>query len=388
MTRSRSRTFGSVRKLPSGRYQASYWQDGVRHSAPGTFAAKADANAYLSSVEADVRRGAWIDPRRAQTQVTQLAAQWKTSNPAKRASSLDRDETVLRLHVLPAIGARRIGSVTPIDVQALVNRWVEEGHAPNTVRRHYDVVRAIFNYAVAADWLVRTPCRNVKLPSSEPRQRRQLTASEVAQLADGVGPEYAAMIYVAAVLGLRWGEVAGLRVARLDLLRGTLAVTEQVTRGARGRSEIGPPKSAAARRTMTMPNCLVDLVAEHLPRRDLTAAHPDAFVFVGRDGLPLDYNNWRGRVWLPGCRRAGLDGVGFHDLRRAAATALVAGGVDVKTAQVRLGHSDSRLTLDVYAQATNAGDRAAAKIVGDHFFAHESRTPPSADLKGNQESGG
>jgi integrase len=56
----------------------------------------------------------------------------------------------------------------------------------------------------------------------------------------------------------------------------------------------------------------------------------------------------------------GLDGLGFHDLRRLNATVLVAEGVDVKTAQSRLGHSDPRLTLAVYAQATDDADRAAA----------------------------
>jgi len=51
-------------------------------------------------------------------------------------------------------------------------------------------------------------------------------------------------------------------------------------------------------------------------------------------------------------RNAGLDGLNFHDLHRTNATAMVAEGVDVKTAQARLGHSDPRLTLAIYAQAT------------------------------------
>lgn len=86
---------------------------------------------------------------------------------------------------------------------------------------------------------------------------------------------------------------------------------------------------------------------------------------------------WRRRVWLPACATADLRGTGFHDLRRASATAPVAGGVNVKTAQDRLGHSDPRLTLDLYAQVTTAADREAADVVGEHFlpsFAHAART--------------
>jgi integrase len=59
-----------------------------------------------------------------------------------------------------------------------------------------------------------------------------------------------------------------------------------------------------------------------------------------------------------------LEGLNFHDLRRTNATAMVAEGVDVKTAQARLGHSDPRLTLAIYAQATTEGDRRAAERLG------------------------
>ncbi len=78
---------------------------------------------------------------------------------------------------------------------------------------------------------------------------------------------------------------------------------------------------------------------------------------------------FRQRVWLPACKAAGLEGLGFHDLRRANATVLVAANVDLKTAQKRLGHSDPRLTLQLYAQATTAGDRAAADSAGEAFMA-------------------
>jgi integrase len=71
-----------------------------------------------------------------------------------------------------------------------------------------------------------------------------------------------------------------------------------------------------------------------------------------------------------------VQAVGFHDLRRAAATALLLEGVDLKTAQVRLGHSDPRLTIAVYAQATNEGDRNAAAKLGARFFPPREKRPP------------
>lgn len=96
----------------------------------------------------------------------------------------------------------------------------------------------------------------------------------------------------------------------------------------------------------------------------LTGADPDELLFPNQDGRPLDYSNRRGRVWEPAVGAVGMAGLNFHDLRRTNATAMVAEGVDVKTAQARLGHSDPRLTLAIYAQATSEGDRTAADKLG------------------------
>jgi hypothetical protein len=112
---------------------------------------------------------------------------------------------MLRLHALPILEERRIETVTPRDIQGLVSCWAAEGKAPKMVRRRYDIVGAIFAYAVAGDVLVRTPCRNVKLPADAKRGRNQLIFGDAARLAKAVGPEYGAMVYLGAGLGLRWG---------------------------------------------------------------------------------------------------------------------------------------------------------------------------------------
>ena len=110
------------------------------------------------------------------------------------------------------------------------------------------------------------------------------------------------------------------------------------------------------------------MLAGILARRGLTGADSDAYVFASPDGEPLEYSNFRHRRWLPACEAAGVKGLQFHDLRRANATGLVAEGVDLKTAQSRLGHSDPRLTLAIYAQKTTDGDRHAADLLGDRFM--------------------
>ena len=214
------RPFGSVRQR--GRlYEASYWHNGRRHVAPTSFTTKGDARAFLSAVETDIRRGVWIDPWAGRLRVSELAEEWTASNPNKRESTTAREELTLRLHVLPTIGELRIERVGPRDIQRLVNSWRAE-HAPRTVKRNYEVVRAMFGYAVRNDWLARNPCRNVNLPPVEGTRRFDLTPEDVAGIAAHVADEYRPMIWIGAALGLRWSEVAALRVGRLDLDAGRL----------------------------------------------------------------------------------------------------------------------------------------------------------------------
>lgn len=225
----------------------------------------------------------------------------------------------------------------------------------------------MFSYAVQSDMLVRSPCRGIKLPRLDPRSRRLLTPDEVNALASATASEYQPMVWLGAVVGLRFSEVAGLRVGRLDLLARSLSVVETVTRDGKGRAVLGPPKSNAPRRTLAIPQSLADMLAAHLAQIGLTGADSNELLFPAPGGGPLRYANWRNRVWVPACRTASLSGVGFYDLRRLSATLLVREGIDVKTAQTRLGHSDVRLTLGLYAQAVGEADRAAADRLGELF---------------------
>jgi integrase len=374
------RHFGNVRKLPSRRYQASYWHDGTRYTAPDTFAAKADALAYLATVETDLRRGAWIDPDAGKMTVAALEREWLEANPRKRASSRARDESILRSHVIPIMGTRAIASVTRHDVQALVDSWAAL-QAPSTVGRQYSCLRALFAYAEAADKLVRSPCRGIRLPRGQLVERPVLSAIELERLAEALGEDQAPMMWVGAVLGLRWAEAAGLTVDRLDILGGKLTIDRQLARN----GQLEPPKSSAGVRTFACPKWLLEDLAALLSRRGLTAADSDDLVFVSPDGAPLNYTNWRRRVWLPACETAGLAGLRFHDLRSLAATALIAAGTDVKTAQTRLGHSSSRMTLDLYARATAEADRTAADAVG--VFLRPSRTQRARRTTDKEKAG-
>ncbi len=366
---------GHLRKLPSGSYQLLYTHLGQRRSK--TFSSFEAADDWRQITRADIVRGNWVDEYEGKRPFSEVAANWLAANPAKRPNTLATDEIVVRVHLKP-LASRRINSIRQPDIQGLVNSWSQSA-APRTVKRRYGVLAAIFAHAVGADWLPKSPCRNIHLPVIEPKARTVLAQGQLDLIVEATDDRYQAMVWLGAILGLRWEEVAGLRVKSLDLSARRLTISETVIRDAKGTPMSGQPKSNASRRAMDMPDGLVAILDEHLRAFGLTQADTDALLFPAPQGGPLRYANWRRRVWLPAVAEAGCKGAGFHDLRRAGATALVLLKVDMKTTQTRLGHSDPRLTLAIYAQPSSEADRAAADLLGEYFFGG-SRTERARNL--------
>lgn len=356
---------GSVRKSPRNptRWEARY-RDRSDRQRTKTFDSRASAKAWLAATEADLHRGTWVDPSFRATKIATVAEHWLTSDHRKRSGSIARDRSILITHILPAVGTTAVGAVTRGDVQNLVNDW-SATCAPSTVHRQYACLRGLFSYAESCELIVRSPCRNIRLPDVSPRDAKILDGGQLEQLAEVMG-DYSSMLYLAA-MGLRWGEIAGLRVGAIDFLRGTVSIVRQRTRGSSGRMIEQDPKTRMSRRSLSVPEWVTTMLAEHLAARGVNGGDAEALVFVSPGGDPLHYSNWRRRVWLPALARAGFDDLTFHDLKHTAATTLVEEGVDVKTAQLRLGHANPQTTLRVYAQVTRRADRAAAERVGERL---------------------
>jgi integrase len=354
-----------------------------------TFETRKAAEAFEASEKTARNRGTWVDPRDGNRLFPDVADAWLAANPAKRANTWATDESTVSIHLAPALPGR-IASYTQPDIQALVNKWVRPA-APRTVKPRYGVLQAIFAYAVDADWLGRSPCRDIKLPRVTSTRRTKLTADHVDAIASAMDPRYSAMVWVGAILGLRWSEVAGLRVGAFDLLARSVPITDggTIIRDAKGRPVVSDPKSRASHATLPTPTVLVDILAEHLAARGLTAADGERLLFEAPEGGALRYSNWRSRVWLPAVADAGYPGAGFHELRRANATALVRDGVDVRTAQSLMRHSDPGLTIGLYADVVAEAERQAVEKMGSAFIRSRdgrgmNRSPKSHQLGRNR----
>jgi integrase len=356
---------GSVRRSPRNpkRWEARYTALGQYVSQH--FDTKDDAKAWLRKNEGK--------PRAERVTYAEWCAEYFAS-ATKRATTLARDRSVNTKHLLPAIGDRQLASLTPYDVRQLVER-IRERLAPATVRTNYGVLRAILAAAVDAEKIAVSPCRGVRLPRERRREIRFLSAEELTRLGEEMPVEYRPAVYLAGVLGLRWSEVAGLRVGRIDFLRRTLAVVETCAEVA-GRVAFADVKSPSSRRTLEVPPFLLAMLSEHLARRG--RPRPGELVLTAPKGGPLRRSTFRTRVFNPAVRRAGLDGLTFHALRHTSVGLMVEAGAHPEAIKARLGHASIRTTSDVYGHVLPGVDAGISAALEHRFGAgmvQEERRP-------------
>jgi hypothetical protein len=239
------RRFGSVRRLPSGRWQARYWDAaGNRIGAPDTLATKGDAQRWLSAAETDSGRGDWHDPRLGDVRLREWVDRWLVTKAPKLSPATENlYRYLLRRHVVPHFGSMPVGRITSADVQA----WLADLHqtdlSPNTVAKTYRVLSGAMDGAVDAGLIARSPC-TLKGAGTERHAEIQIaTPEQVAELAAAVGPRWEALVFAAAYTGLRWGELAGLRRCDVDLERNLVTVTRKLAE-VNGRLSFSPPKTA------------------------------------------------------------------------------------------------------------------------------------------------
>ncbi|MHB1446405.1 MAG: site-specific integrase [Acidimicrobiales bacterium] len=355
----RRRRFGAVRQTSSGRWQASYLAvDGTRHLAPDTFPSKGAADRWLGSVEEELDRGEWSDPRLRRLSFGDWATEWLETTIHLRPKTRENYESILRNHILPVYGEVEIGRLD----QLTVRRWLAEvsgsGRSPKTVANIRQVLSLVMDCAVGSGAIRVNPCLGLKVARGARRDMHFLTLEQVEELAaevenppvrSGGGehrretyPEYGLLVRLAAWTGLRAGEIGALRCSRVDLLHGHLEVAESASE-AHGQLEYGPTKTYE-RRTVPLVPTLRQALEAHLQTRP----GGDAFVFTGPDGSPLRHSNWYLRHFKPATRRAGFDQLRFHDLRHSYAGFLIAQGAHPRAIMERMGHSSITVTLNTY----------------------------------------
>jgi integrase len=247
------RHFGSIRKLPSGRYQAHHLGlDARQHSAPQTFERKRDAELWLSNVEASLARGDWFDPQAGRVLLREYAKAWLEERQLS-PTTYERYGYVLRLHILPTLGSYAVADITEPEVRRWRKGLLDAGTGNATAAKSYRTLRAILNTAVDDGLIRRNPCRIKGAGDDKTPERPIVAIDEVFRLAEAIGPRYRALVLLAMLASLRFGELAALRRSDVDLELRLLRVVRAQTETGGGILRIKEPKPAAGRRTVAVP---------------------------------------------------------------------------------------------------------------------------------------
>jgi integrase len=289
-----------------------------------------------------------------------------------RVSTYERHEQLFRGHIQPALGRLKLNCLTPAHVRGLISEKLETGLAPATVRKIHSTLHKALSQGVS-NGLVPRNAADVKTPRPTPKEMRPLSESEARTFLHAVrksGDRFEPLYVLAITMGLRRGELLGLRWDDADLECGTLRVGRALVREG-GRHILGETKTKRGRRRVNLTPPTVAALKTHRKRqleerRKLAGLHEDQeLIFATRTGTPVNPEHLVKRSFKPLLKKASLPEIRFHDLRHTCATLLLGRGVHPKLVQELLGHSTISMTLDTYSHYLPSMGDQAASAMGD-----------------------
>jgi integrase len=292
---------------------------------------------------------------------------------------LDHSPTTLRTYraqidhtIRPRLGVMLLHRLTARHLYDLYGLMKAVGQGPKTIRNHHAIISAALHQAVRWGWVRRNVAEQAKPPRLSQRRPEAPSVDVVRQIvakAEERDPRLAPLLMLAALTGMRRGELCALRWSDVDLMAGEVRVARSLVCTPGGLAEKGT-KTDRARRIALDPVGVALLTGHRARVMDWVAQAGgelalDAFVFspfieATKPFRPDNVTSFFIRIR----KAAGAEKVRLHDLRHFTATQLIGAGVDVRTVAGRLGHSDPSLTLRVYSHAIEERDRAAAAIMG------------------------
>lgn len=314
-----------------------------------------------------------------------------------KQETIDQDEKRLRF-VCKFIGQTPLRKIDAQTIEALYPAIREERHSQGygcgntTLHAYHVLLKAVFKKAVKYRYIMRNPCEDVDAPKIDKPSRNSLTATEAARLLECVNAAEDAALSdlqakelrrtkrgnleersylrsireVCCVLAVRIGLATGMRVG--EVLRLSWDDVNFPDR----RLTIGVSKTDAGRRVVALD---ADTTKHLRQWKDLQCGllstvgieqHGSSPVLCSSTGGRINVQNFE-NWWRTWRKKNGFNSLKFHELRHTQATQLLANGVDVKTVQARLGHSDASITLNWYGHAVPENDEAAADLIGELF---------------------
>lgn len=323
------------------------------------FKLKGEARRHLTEIQRQLDARVYIPPEAGKLTLREYSVGWLASSTAD-ISTRDANGLRWRKHILPVLGEIPIAGIRPSTVQQFLAGLQRAQVAPAYIRVIKASLSAALTAAVNDRLLASNPCASVKSPRVPQSRAVPWDADRVAAVRAALPAHYQATVDAAIGLGLRQGEVFGLRLEDIDWMHRVVHVRQQV-RLLRGHDLVTSPPQGGKQRAVPLPESVSLRLAEHIRK------HPsgNGLLFTSGRGLPVNKNSynagWRAALDAAGVPRDRANG--FHVLRHTFASMALAGGVDVRALSEFLGHADPGFTLRVYSHMMpSAPDKMRAAI--------------------------
>ncbi|MFJ1537725.1 tyrosine-type recombinase/integrase [Micromonospora chalcea] len=351
--------------------------DGKRDQRTFTYDKLGEARAERARIISERAKGSYVRPSK--VTLNAYLDEWMTGKRKIKASTRRNYEDALK----PArerFGHRAMQDVTRLDVQRLVDdmlsgttRRVGTKGKPlsvRTVKLTLTVLEQAFSVALDAGTVARNPVRGIELPERVKRPATVWNEDQVRAFLTAVTHDRLLAAWLMTLLGMRRGEVLGLRWSDVDLTKGTLTIAQnRVLVG--GQVEIGTPKTRNSARTLPLPapvaTALKALKATQARERLAAgkAYGPTGdLIVVDEIGAPVHPETYSDRFWTIS-RRSGLPRIRLHDARHSTASILRQRGVRGEVVAAWLGHSDPNFTIATYVHTYDADAAGVAGTLGD-----------------------
>lgn len=328
--------------------------DGQRRQTTRSFPTRAEAYAWLA------------DMNQQQAAEGPTLGLWLTGWQERLGHLRESTAVSYRGHIgnylIPLLGDIPVSDLGVGEVEALHEMLAAAGISTALARRIHATLSSALADAERDGLIANNPCSRVRLSRDERYEPVVWSSPQAAHFLEvTAGDDLAGLWRLALLLGMRRGELLGLRWRDIDLDAGTLTV--RTTRTLVGNQVVeGPPKSARSRRVLPMDPRTVEVLGRHWKQQSHKSLDgvwgPVEYVFTDPAGQPL-HPAWVSRRMAEIVDRLGLPAIRFHDLRHTSASLGLAAGESLKAVSARLGHSSIVVTADTYLTPPDTLARAA-----------------------------
>ncbi|MGC8486131.1 MAG: tyrosine-type recombinase/integrase [Candidatus Baltobacteraceae bacterium] len=354
---------GGIRKRPNGQWEFRARVDGRRISIYA-----ATRSALLKKVaDQRARGGGELRPRNPIT-IDQLFEPWLESvEETRKRTTHAQYDTMYRLYIQPAIGSKRIESLDAQDIEHLYRSLKAKGVGAATIQRVHLVLSRALRVALRKQILFTDLMAGVEPPVHKAAKMRTLDRAETERFLAAIsGDRYEALYLLAAIGGMRQGELFALRWSDIDFRRRVVEISQSL-QDVDGHLEVVDPKTKTSARSLDFgPRIATALKSRQKAWK--SEGHQSPYVFTTPTGEFLRKSNFIRREFAAVLERAGLPRIRFHDLRHTAATMMLMAEIHPKVVAERLGHASVRTTLDRYSHVVKGMGQGASEALEAFVF--------------------